>query len=183
MQNNEYIALLRGVNVGGRTVKMDRLRVLFESMGFGNVRTYIQSGNVLFASPGGEPAEELSTRIESGLAESLGFAVPAVLLSSEQLAAILSANPFANQELAEGSRVYITVFKNVPSEAAAGVLLPDQKSADEYLLSGQAAYILCRGGYHETVYSNNFFEKKLKVATTTRNLEVLGKLLEMIAPV
>lgn len=174
-----YVALLRGVNVGGKTVKMDRLRAAFEGMGFGNVRTFIQSGNVLFEAPEDRTAPVLNALIENSLPQALGFEVSVVLLSAEQLEAILAANPFAGRALAEGQRVYITVYKEEPSSQAAGMLLPDTRSADEFVILGRAAYVLCRGGYHETVYSNNFFEKKLKVTATTRNLETMGKLMEM----
>ena len=172
------IALLRGVNVGGRTVKMDRLRELLSAMGCEGVSTYIQSGNALF-DDGGEQADELAARLEAGLRDSLGFDVPVLVLTAGELDGILAANPFAGRALAHGERLYVTVLEHDPAPDAASRLSPDPRSADEFLLMGRAAWVLCRGGYHQTAYSNGYFEKKLKIRATTRNLEVLGKLLEL----
>lgn len=174
----EYIALLRGVNVGGHTVRMDRLRSLFEQMGCTGVSTVIQSGNVLFDGTC-EPAEALRMKLESGLKAGLGFDVPVVLLTPAELGGILSANPYAGRQPAEGERVYVTVLAETPSFQAAASLMRDPRSADEFRLIGRAAYVLCRNGYNDTAYSNAFFEKKLKAKATTRNLETMTKLAEL----
>ncbi len=172
------LALLRGVNVGGHTVKMDRLRELFEQMGCTGVSTHIQSGNVLFDATG-EPADALAARLTAGLQAALGFEVPVLLLSAQGLAGILDASLFAGRELAEGERLYVTVLEREPSLEAVTCLAKDPRSADEFAVAGRAAWVLCRGGYHKTAYSNGFFEKKLKMKATTRNLEVMEKLMEL----
>ena len=172
------LALLRGVNVGGHTVKMDRLRELFEQMGCAGVSTYIQSGNVLFDATG-ELADALAARLTAGLQAALGFEVPVLLLSAQGLAGILDASPFAGRELAEGERLYVTVLERQPTTEAVACLDTDPRSADEFAIAGRAVWVLCRGGYQKTAYSNAFFEKKLKMRATTRNLEVMTKLLEL----
>ncbi len=174
------LALLRGVNVGGHTVKMDRLRELFEQMGCKGVSTHIQSGNVLFDATG-EPAGALAARLSAGLQAALGFAVPVMVLGAEELAGILAACPFSGRELAAGERLYVTVLEAEPSPEAVAGLAADPRSADEFAVAGRAAWVLCRGGYHKTAYSNSFFEKKLKMRATTRNQEVMIKLLELAA--
>ncbi len=172
------LALLRGVNVGGHTVKMERLRELFEQMGCTGVSTHIQSGNVLFDATG-EQEGILANRLSTGLQAALGFEVPVMVLSAQELAGILDANPFARRELAEGERLYVTVLERNPSAEVVAGLTADPRSTDEFAVAGRAAWVLCRGGYHKTAYSNGFFEKKLKMRATTRNLEVMEKLLEL----
>lgn len=169
------IALLRGINVGGKTVKMDRLKALLEGMGLTRVSTYIQSGNVLFDTIA-EPPEEIESRIGECLRTSQGFEVPVLLLSLEELNDILAANPYDGRVIQEGWRLHITLLGEVPSIEAAEKLTIDLRSSDEFALIGRAAYILCKHGYNETPYSNNFFEKKLKMKATTRNVETMTKL-------
>lgn len=172
------IALLRGINVGGHIVKMERLRLLFEQMGCKGVTTYIQSGNVLFDDDG-TPASEHAARLEAGLGGALGFEVPVIVLTTEELGSILDACPFAGRVLAGGERLYATVLERQPVPEAVASLSPDLRSGDEFSIAGRAAWVLSRGGYHKTAYSNLFFEKKLKVRATTRNLETMAKLLEL----
>ena len=83
-----YIAFLRAINVGGHTVKMDALRVLFESLGFINVETFIASGNVLFETPDGDP-QEMETKIEACLRSALGYEVATFIRTRAELAAIV----------------------------------------------------------------------------------------------
>jgi len=90
-----YVALLRAVNVGGRTVKMDRLRTLFEELKLRNVETYIASGNVIFESTAA--ANALESRIEKHLSKSLGFDVPTLVRSTEDFAAVAGHDPFAER--------------------------------------------------------------------------------------
>ncbi|MBX5491917.1 MAG: DUF1697 domain-containing protein [Chloroflexi bacterium] len=95
----QYVALLRGINVGGNhLIKMPELRLCFETLGFGNVATYIQSGNVLFEAAEQEPAD-LTARIEEALAAQFGYAARIVLRSHDQMRAIVAGAPagFGNQ--------------------------------------------------------------------------------------
>jgi uncharacterized protein (DUF1697 family) len=173
------VALLRGVNVGGRTVRMDRLKSLFKGMGFSRVRTYIQSGNVLFDAAE-SPDDSLRLRIEEALRRALGFDVSAVILPPAELDDILSGNPFAGGP-PQGGRVYITIFQEAPPPEAVRALPRGPAGADEFEARGRAVYIRCMNGYRDTVYSNAFFEKKLKIKATTRSLETLAKLASLHA--
>ena len=174
----KVLALLRGINVGGRTVKMDVLRAAFEGMGFSGVRTYIQSGNVLFDAEGREPGAAMREEIEETLRRTFGFEIAAVLLSCGELALLLAGNPYARKP-EENERVHVTVFREPPSPAALAALAPEPGSGDEFQASGRFAYILCRGGYAHTPYSNAFFEKRLKIPATTRNIETMEAIAAM----
>jgi uncharacterized protein (DUF1697 family) len=111
----EYVAFLRAVNVGGRTMEMARLRETLAGLGLGTPRTYIASGNAFFTAPGGGPEErrELAGRIGAELEKVFGFAVPVVLRTHDQLAAELEAAPFAAMERAEDER-FSLIFASGP---------------------------------------------------------------------
>ena len=88
-----YIATLRGINVGrGKMVKMERLRTSFAGLGFDEVKTYVQSGNVVFQSERKSPAE-LTRTIEAKIQRDFGFAVPVLVKTSKELARIVHKNP------------------------------------------------------------------------------------------
>lgn len=115
-----YIAFLRAVNVGGRTVIMERLRTLFGELGLSGVRSYIQSGNVFFSTTETDRAA-LTRRIEEHLEAALGFAVPTMLRTVEEVEALLAAEPFAGIEVTADTRLCV-VFLSEPLPA--GLDLP-----------------------------------------------------------
>ncbi|RKE18810.1 DUF1697 domain-containing protein [Streptomyces sp. TLI_171] len=101
-----YIAFLRAINVGGRTVKMDRLRELFAGLGLEGVRTYIQSGNVFFRT-GETDRKALAERIGAALEEGLGYPVPVMLRTLEEVEAVVALDPFADVEVTEDKRLCV----------------------------------------------------------------------------
>lgn len=106
----EYIALLRGINVGGHRVPMTRLRELFTELDFTNVRTYIQTGNVFFETDEDDRIA-LQQRIEAHLASSLGWPAPTCLRTIAELEAVLALDPFAGIELTDERRFAITFLR------------------------------------------------------------------------
>lgn len=109
---NRYIALLRGINVGGhRKIKMADLRAMFGKMGFENVQTYIQSGNIVFDTPS-EDTAELAATIQTQIEETFGHEVPVIICTASQLKDILSAMPFESKD---GWKRYITFLSDQPS--------------------------------------------------------------------
>ena len=108
----EYIALLRGVNVGGRTVRMEVLRGLFRELGLADVRSYIQSGNVFFACPPGGRAR-LAAHIEGHLARRLGYEVPVILRTVPELARVVARDPFRDVVVTRDMRLCV-VFAAEP---------------------------------------------------------------------
>ncbi|MFE9428026.1 DUF1697 domain-containing protein [Kitasatospora sp. NPDC006697] len=116
-----WVALLRAVNVGGRTVRMERLRELFAEVGLTDVRSYIQSGNVFFTDPAGLDRAELARRIEAHLGEALGWEVPVMLRTVEELAAVLAADPFRGIEVTPDVRLMVAFLSEPPPE---GLALP-----------------------------------------------------------
>lgn len=112
-----YIALLRGINVGGHTVKMEKLRTIFTNMGFTQVRSFIQSGNIFFASD--KPKDWILTKIETTLLQELGYEVPVCLKTIDEIKKILDSNPFQDKLLTPESRFSIMFLArpaNIPIE-------------------------------------------------------------------
>ncbi|MBI2388839.1 MAG: DUF1697 domain-containing protein [Deltaproteobacteria bacterium] len=101
-----HIAFLRAVNVGGRVVRMERLRAIFEGLGFADVRTYIQSGNVFFDSPG-EGRAALQRKIEARLRKDLGYEVEAMVRTVTEVEAALARDAFAGVEVSEHTRLCV----------------------------------------------------------------------------
>ncbi|MFJ8041099.1 DUF1697 domain-containing protein [Kitasatospora sp. NPDC096147] len=126
-----YIAFLRAVNVGGRTVKMERLRALFADLGLTRVRSYIQSGNVFFDTEETDRAA-LTARIERHLAAELDFAVPVMLRTVDEVAAVVEADPFAGVEVTPDVRLCV-VFLSEPLPADLEYPVADPKGSWEIL--------------------------------------------------
>ena len=171
-----YVALLRGINVGGRTkVAMDDLRRLFGELGHGNVTTYIQSGNVLFDAGG--PAAGIAAGVEERIAADLGLSVTVILRSATELEQVVAGNPFGGR-VADESKLHVTFLARRPTaavEAPAGV-------ADELVVAGREVYLHCPDGYGRTKLDNAFFERRLGVPATTRNWRTVCKLRALSAP-
>lgn len=167
-----YIALLRGINVSGqKSILMEDLKKLFEDAGFAKVRTYIQSGNVLFESKKKGDAA-LARFIEKKIEVKYGFDVTVVIRTVDEIEKILATNPFKKPK---GEKVYVCMAEEMPSAEAAKQLA----KSDEYKLIGGEVFILPKGGFGKTLFNNNWFEKKLGVRATTRNTDTLEKLLAL----
>jgi uncharacterized protein (DUF1697 family) len=176
---NTYIALLRGINVSGqKLIKMAHLKEVFETMPFGRVRTYIQSGNVLFESDD-RNTDELCVRIESKLKEVYGFDVSVVIRSVGDLDAVIARNPFPVDTFKVGEKLYVSFLSKEPAAEAMEKLMSYRSEADDFQIIGREVYLLSRQGYGKSLISNNFVEKKLGVIATTRNWETVNKLAVM----
>jgi uncharacterized protein (DUF1697 family) len=169
----KYIALLRGINVGGKVVKMADLRSVMEAMGFENVQTYIQSGNVVFAAEE-QDINELTLKLASRLQDEFGFEIPVLIRTLENLEEGVRNNPFSADE------PYVSFLAKEPDQEGIEKLKSyEDKTEDELKIVGREVYIHCVGGYGRTLYSNAFLEKKLGVPATTRNWKTVNKLIDM----
>jgi uncharacterized protein (DUF1697 family) len=171
-----YIALLRGINVGGnRKVKMETLRGIFEALEYKNVKTYIQTGNVLFETEESDLSRLVDT-IVSRLKGELGFEVPVIIRTLEKLEAIVKSCPF---EASECENVYISFLSKEPKVEAMDNIKTITSDTAQLRIINREAYILCHKKYHEVLFSNNFLEKKLGVFATTRNWNTVNKIIEL----
>jgi uncharacterized protein (DUF1697 family) len=171
-----YIALLRGINVGGHVVKMDRLRQLFEEVGLENIRSYIQSGNVFFDAPEGDEVA-LAKKIEVHLKDALGYDVPVILRTAEELDAIVALNPFKDFEDRTDVRFAVNFtagrmpqhwdlpLKSARNDAEIIAVTEREAFAIWHILDGRPP-------------ANSFFTKNLPSDATSRFYHTMVKILE-----
>ena len=176
-----WISMLRGINVSGqKKIKMADLRAMFEAAGYSNVRSYVQSGNVVFGTDE-KDANVLADAIEAAITETFGFDVSVFLRDSEDFRRIIDDNPYLLRGNADPQRLYVTFLRTTPStERVDNTDLP-AGSADEFIVAGDAVYLHCPGGYGTSKLSNTFFERKLGMPATTRNWNTVNALYEMAA--
>jgi uncharacterized protein (DUF1697 family) len=173
-----YVSLIRGINVGGhKTVPMDRLRSVYASLGYADVATYIQSGNVVFAARHALPSA-FAAAIERAINE-----VAVVVRRRADLARVVRRCPFAPSPRLEESRIGIAFLASRPPAAMIRNLLAlPPRTADRFEISGTEVYLACPGGFGTTVFTNNFLERALGTRATTRNLRTVKALLAMTLP-
>jgi uncharacterized protein (DUF1697 family) len=167
------VALLRGVNVGARKVAMAKLRELFAELGFTDIKTYVNSGNVVFSG-----RKATAKRIEDAIAAEYGFDVPVVLRTRDELAEVVAANPLA--ERATNLSRYLVLFSGggaIDAAKADGVAL---RQGEAYAIAGREAYLWLPDGIHDSPLAKGLSEKRLGVAPLTgRNWRTVEKLLEL----
>ncbi len=170
-----YIALLRGINVGGHRVKMEDLRALFVALGFANVETFIASGNVIFETDTTDTLA-LAARIEQHLQQALGYSVATFLRTPAELAAITAYTPFPHIPPTEGHTLAVLFMaQSLPAHAHA-TLATFETSADALHTHGREIYWLSRGRMSDSLVDWPLFAKTLPLATTTRNITTVRKL-------
>lgn len=178
-QKNTYIAILRGINVSAKNmVKMPALVKAFESIGFENVRSYVQSGNVVFRSEPAEP-ENLQRLIAEQLEKDLGLSVPLLVLQETYLKQVSENNPFIKRQEVDLTKLHVTFLAREPNQENVFKIDPDKYDPDEFIIDKKVIYLNCPGGYGKTKLHNNFFESKLKVDATTRNWKTVNALVEL----
>ena len=171
-----YISMLRGINVSGRnTIKMDALRTMYESMNFNNVKTYIQSGNVVFKTKTSK-SNELQKKIISQIKKDFGFDVPVMVKEIIELSTVYNHNPFLIKRKEDISKLHVTFLSEEPEEAGIKKIKEGTYGEDEFIFSGKVVYLFCPNGYGNTKLTNTFFENKLKLTATTRNWKTVTEL-------
>jgi uncharacterized protein (DUF1697 family) len=172
-----FVALLRAVNVGGRTVGMADLRRGFEGLGLSRVRTYVQSGNVVFDAEGADPREHAAA-IERLIARDHGLEAKVLVLTAREMTAIAAANPFAGAGTDAKSLHATFLFAPADVAAFAALTLP-ARGGERAALIGQVVYLHLPHGYGRSKLSNAYFERALKTSATTRNWRTVLTLAEL----
>jgi uncharacterized protein (DUF1697 family) len=177
-----YVALLRGINVGGHRVKMDRLRSLFEELGHRDVATFIASGNVIFSSPSAD-VEALRAGIEAHLLEALGYEVATFVRTPGELAAVSAFGKRVDSVSDHGGSVYV-IFTREPLEGRVRSALESLESdTDRFEFHGREIYWILRGKMSESPLFGGDVTRALgSVPHTARNLTSLRKLLAKHGP-
>lgn len=177
----KHLALLRGINVSGHNmIKMDDLKALLERMGFQNVVTYIQSGNVFFDCEE-ENGVSVGFKIKQEIFKEWGYEVPVMVLAKEDLVEALSNNPYLKEKEADTAKIYFAFLNKELNESAIHDLKMSQVKPDEATIDKNRLYLKYINGAGKTRLDNKYIEKKLNVISTMRNFNTVSKLLEMFA--
>ena len=173
------ICLLRGVNVGGNhQIRMDSLRTLCESFGFKDVRTYVQSGNVVFQTSKRDFAK-LSMQIEAGIYKTAGFRPDAILRTTADLQTLVAANPFACRDAIEPSKLGVVFLKAAPGPEARESLRAMKTDPEELRIGERDLYIYFPNGMGKSRLQMKSVDKLLGTTGSVRNWNTVTSLLKM----
>lgn len=173
-----YVAFLRGINVSGqKLIKMEALRQYFEMPGFKNVVTYIQSGNVLFDSKETDE-DKLLAKIDRQLTKQLGYPVPVVLRSLEEIKEVVRKNPFKDEPAESARKLYVYFLSGAPDKASHALLDGYKSEGEDYKVIGREMYFMAPA-FGNTKLNNTVIERKLGVSATARNWATVNKVLSL----
>ena len=168
----KYIVLLRGINVSGKNkLPMAELRELLNDLGFQNVQTYIQSGNIILEADEGKSV--ICNKIKESIQTKFGYDVPVIARTISEWKKAIVNYPFST----DNPKIVAFVFLN--KKVYETKIDVKGINNDEYLIDNDMVYIHCTTGFGKTKLSNNLFERKLNVTATTRNYNTTLKLLEL----
>ncbi|WP_026564689.1 DUF1697 domain-containing protein [Bacillus sp. UNC41MFS5] len=172
-----YIALLRGINVGkNNRIKMADLKNLLETIGLEKVKTYIQSGNVLFEAS--DDSARLSQRLEEEISKTFGFPVPVILRTAEEYEQIIRNCPYSMESLKEGESIQLAFLADEPSQEKIEYLRSFKSEPDECFINGKEVYLYLRQSILDSKLAAQL--PKLEVPATVRNWKTVIKLSTMI---
>lgn len=173
-----YIALLRGINVGGRNkLAMRDLAEIFEDAGCTSVTTYIQSGNVIFDADA-ELADRVPKLVAGSIADRFGYSVPVILRSSDELQTTAGLNPLLHADTDPKALAVVFLADN-PSQSRVQTLDPNRSPPDKFAVMGREIYLHCPNGFARTKLTTAYFDSKLNTTATIRNWNTVLKLREL----
>jgi len=176
-----YIAILRGINVGGhKKILMADLKQLFVELKFENPVTYIQSGNVVFGAENGLKPSEIITRIEMAIKESYGFEVPVILRDQAEMNIIFKSNPYLKSDESNLNQLYLCFLDKNPDQEGIAKLAAFDFQKDVYQIDGKELFICYEDMVRTSKLSHTIIESKLKVKATVRNWKTTKKIHELI---
>jgi uncharacterized protein (DUF1697 family) len=174
-----HVALLRGINLGKRRLPMKDLARIFEAAGCADVRTYIQSGNVVYRA-GAALARRVPVLVEAAIAERFGYDAPVVTRTAAELAAVVRANPYPDQAEANPKSVHVGFLRDRPPAPAVAALDPDRSPPDTFVVRGREIYFHFPNGMAKSKLTNPWFDSRLGTVSTMRNWRTVTTLQEMM---
>jgi uncharacterized protein (DUF1697 family) len=168
-----FVAFLRAINVGGRNVKMEQLRRIFESIGLTNVETVIASGNVVFDAKA-KSAKTIEKKLQAHLEKSLGYTVATYVKSMEEVMEIANHKPF--KKTPKNGTLFIAFASDSPSKEAQEKLLSLQTTTDRFCFRDREIYWLCLTRFSDSKFSGPSLEKTLGVAVTVRGSGTIARI-------
>lgn len=175
------IALLRGINVGGKNkLPMRDLTALMDDLGGMNIRTYIQSGNVVFEI-GAARVKSFPSALQKAIAQSCGITTPVVLFDAGAFARIIAENPFLQREVDE-SHLHVALLSEPVDRKRLAALDPQRSPGDTFEADARAIYLHLPNGVARTKLTNQYLDRTLGVVSTVRNWRTMLKLRELAIP-
>jgi uncharacterized protein (DUF1697 family) len=178
MTGNRYVALLRGINVGGhKKIAMARLREVMQERGFTDPVTYLQSGNVVVSGP--QKADERIARdIEKLIEDEFGLTVSVLVRTKDELVAVIKGNPLP--DAAREPKKFVVVFLSArPAAARLRELDHKEFEPDQFEVRGREVYLWCPNGLNDSRFANFPWDKRFGITATARNWNTVTKLLEL----
>ncbi len=173
-----YVALLRAINVGGNNkVPMAELRDCATALGYTDVVTYVQSGNIVFTGARA-PNAAVERRLEAAIAARFGFDVPVVVRTLAEMRAVAGAHPMAAEGI-PNSQTHVIFLGTAPTAAAVASIAPDRSPPDRLLVRGSEVYAYLPNGA-ATKYTTAYLEKCLGTRATARNWNTVTRLVELL---
>jgi uncharacterized protein (DUF1697 family) len=173
------VCMLRGVNVGGNNlIKMEVLRALCASLKLQNAQTYVQSGNVVFATAERD-LDRLADRIEAAIEKTAGFRPTVILRTAAEMRDIVERNPFAGRSGLEPGKLIVAFLANDPGQEARERLGAVKADPEEYHFGGRELYVYYPNGMGRSKFTAAVIERTLKTGATARNWNTVTKLLDM----
>jgi len=174
-----HLALLRGINVSGHNmIKMEALKATLEAIGFQNVQTYIQSGNV-FVDSDEENASKVGFMIKQEIFKVFGHEVPIVVVNKDDLAVCFKNNPYLKEKDIDTKKLYVAFVSTTLKSDSINDLKVSQFKPDEASIDGNKIYIKYAVGAGKTRFDQKYIEKKLNVIATIRNWNTVTQLLKI----
>jgi len=172
----KYIALLRGINVGGhKKVPMAELRELLAKSGLNNVSTYIQTGNIFFQTSENN-IQNIEAFIQKAIIDHFGFEVSVLVKTRKDLKRIFDDCPFSEEKK---EKSYFTILHHRPNDELVKIASEKVYEGEEYQIINDCIYYFCEKGYGQAKFNMNLFERKLKTTSTSRNYRTMVKLLSL----
>jgi uncharacterized protein (DUF1697 family) len=174
-----HLALLRGINVSGHNmIKMEALKTTLEAIGFQNVQTYIQSGNVFVDTEEESPAA-VGFKIKQEIFKAFGHEVPVVVIAKEDLEACFKNNPFLKEKDIDSKKLYVAFISTTLQSTSINDLKISQFKPDEASIDASRIFIKYAVGAGKTRFDQKYIEKKLNVTATIRNWNTVTQLLKL----
>ena len=175
-----YISILRGINVSGqKKILMADLKVLYETLKFTDVTTYIQSGNVVFRADKKTAGAELARKIEQAISKKYKFDVPVIVRTADEMKKAMASNPFVKDKKIDVDKLHVTFLSDAPEEINLESIKKIDFSPDQFVIIDKDVFLHCPQSYGEPKLSNKFVESRLKVTATTRNWKTVHTLADM----
>lgn len=173
-----YVAFLRGINVGGKNmIKMEQLRGIVAGLGFENVKTYVNSGNVIFETKKADD-KKLASRINKAIANELALDISVMVRSIEEIKEIIAKNPYTGK-FESHKDMHVFFLDDELSELHRELLLANKRDTELITLDGRTIYYLLRISIIDSVLGKGFIDKKLRIQSTARNWRTVNKIAEM----